>query len=184
MAHVLAHGKKGPRPATENESSLDTYDNLVLLCSHHHTIVDKAPRDFPADLLRQWKSALEDRVNKAIDIPVFISKGELFKYANDLLNQSKIIHTHFGPLSETAQATPFSNLQKLWEAKKIEEIIPNNSLIAAAFKRYVGLLTASELETFGRFEAHAIAFAASAENRHDSAPMFPVEFAEMIAEEG
>ena len=181
MAHVLAHGKKGPRRAGTNQDNVDTYSNLVLLCPHHHTIVDKAPDDFPAESLKAWKSTLEDRVDKAIDIPVFSNTGKLFEYAHSLLRQNKFIHTHFGPQSESAQARPFSNLQKLWEAKKTEEIIPNNSLIVAAFRRYSKLLTAGELRAFGRFEAHAIAFAANAEDRQDSAPMFPVAFGKMVA---
>jgi hypothetical protein len=147
-------------------------------------MVDKAPDDFPANLLREWKVALEDRVDKAIDIPAFTSKSKLFEYVRSLLRQNKFIHTHFGPLSEVAQARPFSSLQNVWEAKKTEVIIPNNSLVVAAFRRYNKLLTESELRAFERFEAHAIAFAANAEDRQDSAPMFPVEFGDMIAHMG
>lgn len=182
MAHVLAHAKKGPRASTENYNRIDRYENLILLCPNHHTIVDKAPEDFPAELLRNWKSTLEDRVDRALDIPTFTTKEELFKYAHSLLDQNKLIHYHFGPTSETARTKPLSSLHKIWEARKIEEIIPNNSLIVAAFRRYTGLLNAHELQTFGKFEAHAIGFAANAEDRHDSVPMFPLEFAEMTAQ--
>lgn len=180
MAHVLAHGKKGPRASGRDQGQIDTYENLVLLCPYHHTVVDKAPRDFPTELLEEWKHSLEERVDQAIDTPVFAKKTQLFEYAAELLNQNKFIHDNFGPLSVTALDRPLSNLHTIWEAKKIEELIPNNSLVAAAFRRYRRLLTPKELEVFGKFEAHAIAFAASAEKRQDSAPMFPKEFAQML----
>lgn len=183
MAHVLAYSKKGPRSTGKPVANVDKYENLVLLCPYHHTIVDKAPDDFPPELLRQWKSELEERVGKAMDIPRFTTKRQLFEYANELLAQNKIIHAQFGPSSLTAQANPFSNVQQLWDAKKIEEIIPNNALVRAAFKRYSSLLNTRERKIAGMFQAHAIAFSASAEDRLDSVPMFPAEFARMLDQE-
>lgn len=181
MAHVLAHAKKGPRAMNSPNNSVDRYENLILLCPNHHTLVDKAPKDYPAELLRQWKAALENRVANALDLPVFATKAELYKYVEHLLAENKFIHNQFGPMSETANRNPVSNIQMLWEVRKIEQIIPNNALILAAFKRFYNLVPADDLGIFEKFQAHAIAFAASAEERLDSSPLFPIEFEHMIS---
>lgn len=180
MAHVIAYSKRGPRPATENKYGTNRYENLVLLCAHHHTMVDKAPEDFPPDLLRRWKKRLEDRVANALDLPVFRTKGALYDYARSLLNENKSIHDNFGPSSHLARKNPLSNLQGVWEARKTEQIIPNNSQIVAAFRRYRDLVPPAEYAVFSLFETHALVFAASAQQRLDSVPMFPAKFAEII----
>src|SRR6266576_528042 len=63
MAHVIPQSSKGPR-GTDGVTGPDTYENLILLCPYHHEIVDKAPADFPSELLRQWKRQHELRVEQ------------------------------------------------------------------------------------------------------------------------
>jgi hypothetical protein len=143
-------------------------------------MVDKAPLDFPADLLKKWKADLEHRISSALDMPICTTKADLYSYAEALLSENKSIHDHFGPLSKVATENPLSNLHEIWLARKIEQIIPNNSLINAAFRRYRHLVPPKETEVYRRFEAHAVAFAASSRRRLDSVPMFPREFEEML----
>jgi len=66
-AHVYSFEKNGPRghealedPATQ----LNAVDNLLLLCTEHHTNIDKPEyvSKYPATLLLQWKKEHEDRV--------------------------------------------------------------------------------------------------------------------------
>lgn len=48
---------KGPRPCPfENVSKefINGYDNLLLLCRHHHALVDGQESSFPAETLTQW----------------------------------------------------------------------------------------------------------------------------------
>jgi hypothetical protein len=68
----------------------------------------------------------------------------------------------------------------IWEGRKTEQIIPNNSQIVAAFRRYRDLVPPAEYAVFSLFETHALAFAASAQQRLDSVQMFPAKFAEII----
>jgi hypothetical protein len=73
IAHIVAHGKKGPRADTTYPDNLrDTYENLILLCSNHHDLVDGQPNTFTVHDLRQWKADHETwvRVSLAREMPV------------------------------------------------------------------------------------------------------------------
>ncbi len=56
IAHIVAHSDDGPRadprmPLDER----DCYDNWILLCAHHHELVDSQSATYTVSLLRQWK---------------------------------------------------------------------------------------------------------------------------------
>jgi hypothetical protein len=179
MAHVIAHSENGPR-AVPSREGISSYDNLVLLCPYHHTIIDKAPHDFPEEILRTWKTALELRVSKALDLPSFTNKRQLFGYAAKIMAENRAIHAHFGPCSPIARRNPLSNVAEVWRAKKTERIVPNNAVVVAAFERFRDLLTQDELAVFERFRVHAIAFEMSSVERLDGAPKFPADFGALL----
>jgi hypothetical protein len=60
ICHIYAAADNGPRGKpglTEKERNAPA--NLILLCGHHHPIIDKQPQTYPADLLFAWKKAHE-----------------------------------------------------------------------------------------------------------------------------
>ena len=63
ICHIYARNDSGPRgkPALTEEQR-DSYDNLILLCAHHHAIVDKQPESYTAEILKQWKREHEAKV--------------------------------------------------------------------------------------------------------------------------
>jgi tetratricopeptide (TPR) repeat protein len=58
IAHIVASSSHGPRgdPAFPPQE-LDREPNLVLLCAHHHTLVDAQHSTYTVDDLRSWKEA-------------------------------------------------------------------------------------------------------------------------------
>ena len=66
MCHI--HGRK-PGSARWNpeltEEQIRDFSNLIYLCPNHHTIVDKNPDTYTADLLRKWKNDHEIKVAAA-----------------------------------------------------------------------------------------------------------------------
>jgi hypothetical protein len=60
ICHIYAASDDGPRgkpglTAAERNGP----ENLILMCGHHHPLVDKQWETYPADLLRAWKKAHE-----------------------------------------------------------------------------------------------------------------------------
>jgi hypothetical protein len=60
IAHIEASSNDGPRPNPSlTEAQRDTYSNLIVLCGHHHTLVDKIDSAYPVEMLREWKRLAE-----------------------------------------------------------------------------------------------------------------------------
>lgn len=60
ICHIYAASDAGPRGKLGlTEKERNSPDNLILLCGHHHPLVDTQWKDYPADLLKSWKKAHE-----------------------------------------------------------------------------------------------------------------------------
>lgn len=57
VAHIVAQNAGGPRGKQDPPGGArDGQENLILLCSEHHTIIDQQPGQFPVAKLIQWKA--------------------------------------------------------------------------------------------------------------------------------
>lgn len=71
-AHIIARSEAGPRGDTGARDTLDSYANLILLCPEDHKRVDDQPDVYPADRLRETKSAHEHWAEDRLDgVPGF-----------------------------------------------------------------------------------------------------------------
>lgn len=71
IAHIEASATGGPRGnANLSTKARDAYENLIVLCPTHHTLVDKDPNRFSAEDLRTWKAAAERGVRDRLAIAV------------------------------------------------------------------------------------------------------------------
>jgi hypothetical protein len=60
QAHIVAEEDNGPRgKSLLTKEQRNSYPNLILLCPNHHTMIDKAPEEYPLELLHQIKSEHE-----------------------------------------------------------------------------------------------------------------------------
>lgn len=62
IAHIHAISPAGPRAnPTLSKAELNDHPNLLLLCAHHHTEIDKFRDAYPPTLLLDWKLVIERR---------------------------------------------------------------------------------------------------------------------------
>lgn len=63
IAHIHSSSDKGPRAAQDMKpEQRDSYENLLLLCRHHHGLVDAQDSTYTAEELRSWKERHEAAV--------------------------------------------------------------------------------------------------------------------------
>ena len=178
MAHVIAKEANGPRGIPTGGE--DVYENLILLCPTHHTLVDKAPDFYSTDLLLEYKNNHENRIKQMLESKVFINKKDLYTYISKILIENKTIWKTYGPESEEAIRNPLSNLWIIWEYRKIQNIIPNNIKIINAINKSSDLIPHKEYEIACNFIEHAVGFEKRAYEIIEGVPKFPVEFERMI----
>jgi len=174
MAHLIARQPSGPRG--DGSGGDNSYGNLVLLCSGCHTLVDKAPEDYPEALLHQWKSAWEAEVRTLGRTRKFDSINDLKVAVTKLLGESRQLWIDFGPRSKASERDPGSNLALVWNLKKLDTLVPNNTRIVNMIEANYGLLTFIQRELFHKFSAHAGAFEKNQYHRLDQYPLFPKDF--------
>lgn len=177
MAHVIARNVGGPR--SKGSAGSDGYRNLILLCPTCHRKVDKAPAGtYTEEMLHVWKADHEGRVRNTGKNIRFASLAELKVCVGRLLFENHALWKSLGPASEVAQSQPGSNLSEIWEMRKIDRIIPNNSRIINLIENNKDLLNDSNYESYVRFKIHAAAFEDHQYERKDSYPLFPKDFSE------
>jgi len=179
MAHQIARSAEGPRGTAGGGD--DTYDNLILLCPTCHRTIDKAPEGtFPVDILRSWKEVHEEWVDCWSTEGTYSTAFEVAQEVQRLLLEN---HTHFeeySPRSETAANNPASTAQAIWEARKLDTLLPNNRRIVSLMQRHSKLISPAAVPSFPRFKMHAEAFEGNQYERVEDYPLFPEEFSEEI----
>jgi len=120
-AHIIAKEKNGPRG--ENPLSIeqrDMYDNLILLCSVHHKIIDDQVNEYSIDKLHKFKDNHESwvKVNlifdkkKIKDDEIYATYIEKFISLTDLNNWSNWTSWILGA-GEIFPKEQFESLKKL-----------------------------------------------------------------------
>ena len=69
MCHIIGekNSKKSPRGISKLPLKLrNKYSNLILLCAHHHRIIDKNIEDYPVEILHSIKTEHELWVDESL----------------------------------------------------------------------------------------------------------------------
>jgi hypothetical protein len=80
ICHIAAASKEGPRyDKSMTDDDRRGFDNLILLCDEHHTIIDNKENEtlFPTSLLKSWKSEHEKKIFELISSKNLLSKHPL-----------------------------------------------------------------------------------------------------------
>jgi 5-methylcytosine-specific restriction endonuclease McrA len=153
LAHIIPASTDGPRAEegpglAEDERALP--ENLIVLCPTCHTVVDKAPTDFPAAELRRWKRRSQQGRAIAHGTPVFTSRLEARKLVERLLGANRAVFTRYGPREGVFDDSRADQ----WRRHVQDTIIPNNRELMQLLQANRGLLTESERSTADLFAVH------------------------------
>lgn len=179
QAHIIAKQVHGPRG--QEAGGDDTYDNLVLLCPTCHTMIDKAPEGtYPEDKLLEWKAEHEAWVDGWSKPGKVAGTQELMKLIAEILHDNLHYFSSYGPTSDHAKKNPVSSAQKIWAARKLDTIIPNNRKILQALEANKGFIPDEMKDPVRRFRDHVTCFEANQYERMDAYQLFPQEFSQFV----
>lgn len=175
VAHIVAASVEGPRAdAHAEDDQLTAFENLMLLCPTCHTIVDGAPTDYPADMLRGWKADHESRLSEILGIVRYQTRQQACAHLVRLLEENRVVWERYGPEATNAW---MPETAVTWSTEVKDVILPNNASIGGLLYANADLLRPEEVRTVAEFSAHSRAL----ELRHlasvvdPSAPRFPAE---------
>jgi hypothetical protein len=154
MAHVFAANDEGPRAkAVLSKEERGTFENLILLCSLCHTMIDKAPEVYSDTVIFEWKRTHAEKLRALFGVTRFEKRSEALKAIEGLLRENYHIFRDYGPHIEDAK-NPESGAAERWERKVLLKIIPNNRKVLAQLDANRHLLNDCESETLESFRQH------------------------------
>jgi hypothetical protein len=139
VAHIIGHGKNGPRSEHELADYIDRdgIANLMMLCLECHKIVDDLEDNFSVEQMQKWKATHELKINSLFDFPQIYEERKLLEQVNDLLIENKVIFEEYGPFSRQALQGDSGDTLTIWRRRCLDTILPNN-------QRIVGLIEANK----------------------------------------
>ena len=135
VAHIIGHGKAGPRTEYELADFVDKdgISNLIMLCLDCHKIVDELEQKFSVEEIRKWKSEHIRRLTSLFSIPNITNERELLLEINDLLDENRTVFEEYGPFSK--RALDGGDVQKIWRRRCLDALLPNNQRIINLIER-------------------------------------------------
>ena len=129
MAHVLPHGKNGPRSneveSNSEEYDTDSFENLILLCPTCHTIVDKNPGAYPRRNILSWKREHLQNLALKQGIKSYEKRIEAKAAIEERLAENKAIWKKLAPIDGSDfEYNPESELAELWSQRMKSIILP------------------------------------------------------------
>jgi len=94
ICHIYAISADGPRGKSGLAGKeLNDPENLILLCRHHHGIVDGQYETYPADMIKEWKRTHEEDMQQRLSTDLNSIHSDLFSdpYFPTALVDQKIV---------------------------------------------------------------------------------------------
>lgn len=81
ICHIYAISADGPRGKPGlTQQELNSPENLILLCRHHHGVVDGQHETYPAILLKEWKQTHEAEMQKRLSTDLTAVQADVFSH--------------------------------------------------------------------------------------------------------
>lgn len=186
MAHIKGKKKGSNRyDETQTDSKRDSYENLILLCPNHHTLIDKSENEetFSVDVLLNMKRNHETTISRRLDSAQISDAKELKDQIAIFLAENHQAWLQYGPLSENARKNPQSDeIYAIWLSERLSTIVPNNRMIVDLLDDHRKLLGRPDQGVVSQFLSHAKSYEkwVNDEIPYQAVLRFPVEFEKLI----
>lgn len=186
MAHI-----KGNKPGSnryDDEQSADerdSYENLILLCPTHHTLIDKAENEvkYSVDILHEMKIVHEKSISNRLSVIKFENVEELKDRISVCMAESHQAWVQYGPASDNARQNPNSDqIYALWTSVRLSVIVPNNREIVRILRVNRNLFNRTEQRLISKFIQHAENYEQWVNDKipYSAIQRFPLDFETMI----
>ena len=186
MAHIKGD-KAGSNRYDKDQTSLQRngYENLILLCPAHHTLIDKPENEniYRVELLLRMKIVHENKISMRLEAEKITNADELKNRISIYLAENQQAWMQYGPLSDAAQKNPQSaEIHAIWLSERLSTIVPNNRIIVGLLKANRNLFSISEQLIVSQFVTHERSYEMWV---RDVAPYqavlrFPIDFHRLI----
>lgn len=188
MAHICGDQPGANRHDPEQTSQeRDGYQNLILLCPTHHSLIDRAENEgrFPVEFLHKLKFDHEAFVRSRLDPEPATDKLAMAREISPLLSANHRVWLNYGPLSDFARKNPNNDgAYALWLSERLATIVPNNRRIADILDKGIHAFTRGEQEVIVDFQLHVRGYErwVADEIAYEGVIRFPKAFADLIEE--
>lgn len=186
MAHI-----KGNKPGSNRydiaQSAVDRdgYENLILLCPTHHTLIDREENEaaYPVELLHEMKREHESFISTRLQGSTIDNIEQLKDKVAPYMAENYQAWEQYGPMSENAKKNPNSDqVYALWTSERLSTIVPNNREIAALVLENRELFSRREQKVISKFIQHVESYEQWVHDKipYSAVQRFPSEFEELI----
>ena len=189
MAHIRGE-KAGSNRYDENQNAeqRNSYENLILLCPTHHTLIDKKENEdsYSVELLHEMKKRHELSISSRVSEVCLENVDKLKDFIAIYLSENKLVWEHYGPNSLNAKLNPHSQqIFNEWETAKLTTIVPNNRLLVNTLQNYRHYFKRKDQNTISEFVTHVESYEKWVSDKipYKAVLRFPERFELLIFEE-
>lgn len=163
----------------------DSYENLILLCAHHHSLIDKSENEskYSIEYLHKIKEDHEARIANQLVIEKIENIQQLKDKISIYLAENFQVWQQYGPESDNAKKFPNNEqIHILWKSMRLTKIVPNNREMKNILNKNRSLFTIEEQQLVSKFILHVESYEEWVYDRisYDAILGFPVEFNKLI----
>ncbi len=186
MAHIKGE-KAGSNRHNESQTNEERngYENLILLCPNHHTLIDKPENEevYSVDVLLKMKIMHENNILKRLEVKEFATVEQVKDKIAIFLTENRHVWQQYGPLSDVAQKNPHSQeIYAVWTSARLSTIVPNNRIITRLLEANRNFFSRQEQSIISQFLSHVKSYEKWVQDEipYQAVTRFPVDFERLI----
>lgn len=186
MAHIRGEKPKANRyDRSQTKAERVSYENRILLCPTHHTLIDKRENEgrYSVDVLHTLKVDHEIFVSGQLELLQFVDKAKVARHLFPFMKENYEAFVNFGPHSEIARNNPESDAHGVWLSERLATIIPNNRRMLRVTEANSDLFDPDEQAVLARFGLHVRTYNRWVQDEitYEGVVRFPIEFEALIS---